>query len=82
MLEEEMLYFNKHLSEWIVNHSDNFVLIKGHDLIGFYNTFDEALAEGARRFGLVSFLVRQVTEKQNEVNIPALSLGILNAHFT
>jgi hypothetical protein len=74
MLENEMLYFNEHLSEWIVNRSDKFVLIKENDLIGFYNTFDEALAEGARRFGLVSFLVRQVTEKQNEINIPALSL--------
>ncbi len=82
MLTQEIKFYDEHLQEWLKTNSKKFVLIKESDLIGFYNTFDEALSEGARRFGLESFLVRQVIEKQEDINIPALSLGILNADTT
>ena len=36
------------------------VLIRGPQQHGFYPTRDEALLEGFRRFGRVSFLVKQV----------------------
>lgn len=56
------------------------MLVKDAELIGAFNTIDDALAEGARRFGLTPFLVRQVTAtKEKEIDIPALKLGILRA---
>ena len=80
MLEKERQYFSKHHSELLSRHLGKVVLLKDEELIGAVNTIEEALAEGARRFGLTPFLVREVTaSEENEVNIPALTLGLLRA---
>ncbi len=83
MLEKEIKFFNAHNSEWQKSERGKFALIKGDELVGFYNTYEDALAEGARRFKLESFLVRLVAaEKEKELNIPALTLGLLRADIT
>jgi hypothetical protein len=80
MLEKERQYFSDHHAELLSQYSGKFVVVKNEELIGAFNTAEEALAEGARRFGLESFLVRQITPAQEkEINIPALTLGILRA---
>ena len=80
MLEKERQVFSDKHSELISRYLGLFVVIKDEEIIGAVNTMDEVLAEGARRFGLQPFLVRQVTESINEtVDIPALTLGILRA---
>lgn len=80
MLELERKYFSDHRAELLARYPGKFVLIKGEEIVGTYNTIEEALAEGARRFGLDPFLVRQVTEAdEKEINIPALALGLLRA---
>jgi len=82
MLEQEINYYNQQLSQWLDHFTGRFVLIKGSELIGTFDTQADALAEGARRFGLQSFLVRRVEPTQPNVSIPALSLGILRANPT
>ncbi len=57
-----------------------FVVIKGQELAGNYETIQDALSEGAKRFGLDSFLVRRVDMQTETVSIPALTLGILSAN--
>jgi hypothetical protein len=80
MLEQERQYFSEHRAELLAQHVGRFVVIKENELIGSFNTIEEALAEGAKRFGLTPFLVRQVTAaEEKEINIPALTLGILRA---
>src|SRR5215210_6823001 len=58
-LEEEIAFYLQHLREW-KEHESKHVLIRGPEQFGFYPTRDEALLEGFRRFGRVSFLVKQV----------------------
>ncbi len=82
MLEQERQFYDEHLQEWLQKYHNRFVLVKGRELIGTFDTNEEALTEGARRFGLDSFLVRRVEEKQPLVDIPALALGILSANST
>jgi hypothetical protein len=82
MLEKERKYFETHRAEWLQQHAGKFVLVKGEELIGVFNTQQEALIEGARRFGMESFLVRQVEESEQLIYIPALTLGILRADST
>ena len=80
MLETERQFFSEHLAELLSQHGEKFVVVKDDELIGAFNTIEDALAEGARRFGLTPFLVRQVTATaEKEINIPALTLGILRA---
>ena len=62
--------------------SGRFVLRKDQELIGAFNTIQEALTEGTTRFGLNCFLVRQVGVPVKDVSMPALALGILRADPT
>ena len=80
MLEKERQYFSENHAELLSRHLGKIVLVKGGELIGAFNTIEEALAEGARRFGLTPFLVREVSAtEEKEINIPALTLGLLRA---
>ncbi len=79
MLKKERKYFEAHRAEWLKQNPGKFVLVKNEELVGIFNTQQEALIEGARRFGTESFLVRQVEESEQVVYIPALTLGILRA---
>ena len=81
MLEQERQFYSENLDKWLTQHAGKFVLVKGEELLGAYETYEDALAEGARRFGLQSFLVRRVGDVEQEVNIPALTLGLLHDPF-
>jgi len=78
-LAEERQFFSEHQAEWKVAHPGKFVLVKGKQLIGTFNRPEDAVAEGARLFGTESFLVRNVDQVEQDIYIPALALGILNA---
>lgn len=82
VLEKERKYFETNRKQWVALHPGKFVLVKGEELIGVFDKPEDALAEGARRFGLDSFLVRQVKEAEELIYIPALTLGILRADST
>jgi hypothetical protein len=78
-LQVERKYFEENRARWVRRYHGRFALVKGRELVGVFNTVEEALGEGARRYGLTPFLVRQVTEEQKRVSIPALALGLLRA---
>jgi len=80
MLDQEIRFYEENHEDWLARFPGKIVLVKGQELIGVFDTVDEALAEGARRFGLSSFLARRVEPSQQEVNIPALTLGLLRAN--
>jgi len=82
MLDKERKYFEAHRGEWLKQHLGKFALVKGEELLGVFDTQQKALIEGARRFGIDGFLVRQVEESEQVVYIPALTLGILRANST
>jgi hypothetical protein len=77
MLDKEREYYGAHLTEWQQSHPGKFVVVKDDQVLGFFDTLDEALSAGGARFGLSSFLVRRVGEQQETVDIPALTLGLL-----
>ena len=77
-LAEERKFFSEHQSEWKDAHAGKFVLVKGKELFGTFNRAEDAISEGARRFGKEPFLVRSV-DQEKDIYIPALALGILNA---
>jgi len=79
ILERERAFYNAHQAAWAALHPGRFVVVKGEELIGTYETMDLALAAGASRFGLDSFLVRKLGEVEQEIRVPALALGLLCA---
>ena len=79
MLDVERKYYDENLPSLLEHYRGRFVVIKDHTVLGPFNTIEDALGEGARLYGLESFLARQVTETPPVVSNPALDLGLLHA---
>jgi len=79
MLEEELKYYSQHRSEFLPKYEWKYLLIKGSDLLGAFDNAQDAYQEGLRRFGNVPFLIKQVLREERVEQIPALSLGLINA---
>lgn len=59
-LTDEYAVYESRVAEWVEGHLNDFVLIKGTEVVGFYTTYEEALSSGYERFGVAPFLVKQV----------------------
>lgn len=63
-LEREREIYEAHLEEWRQTHMGKFVLIKGDEVVGFFDSLDSAFNEGTARFKLDPFFVKQVTPRE------------------
>jgi hypothetical protein len=76
LLAEELAHFESIKSKLLASNKDQYALIKGHDLVGTFTTFEEAYKAGVEKFGNVPFLIKQVVEKELIHRIPALTFGL------
>jgi hypothetical protein len=58
-LEKEMITYGKKLPSLIAQQG-KFVLIQGDDVVGVYDSYEDALKFGYERFKLDPFLVKQI----------------------
>ena len=65
-LEQELETFRRELPNLLKEESNRgkFVLIHGNDVVGVWSTREEALPVGYNRFGVDTFLVKEVTEQE------------------
>ena len=63
-LEQEYKFFLSHLEEFSKTHLNEFVLIKGEQVAGFFNSYENALRDGLKRFGNVPFFIKEVQEEE------------------
>jgi len=82
MLEKELAFYEKNLENWLSLYPGKFVLAKGEELVGVYDTNEQALTAGASLFGLSSYLIRCVEKSKEDIKLPALTLGLLYANST
>ena len=68
-LETELETYKNHLGEWS-EFVGQYVLIKEEDIVGFYSTYSDAVKFGYERFGLESFLVKQIRVIQHVQFVP------------
>ena len=64
-LEKEIKTYESHLPA-LLTKSGKFVLIQEADIVGVYETYDDALTIGYERFGLDPFLVKRIQSDQRE----------------
>jgi hypothetical protein len=81
LLQKELDYYKAHGEELLQQHQGKFVLIKDQKLLGVFDTDLAAYQEGIAKLGNTIFLIKMVTKEEPVQQIPALTLGILNAHF-
>lgn len=76
-LEQELATYRAKLSE-LLPHEGKYVLIHGPDVIGTFATYEDALRQGYREFGLEPFMVKQV-QSTEQVLFVAQALAPLYA---
>jgi len=79
VLETEVAFYNSQKKDWLRHYEGKFALIKGTELLGTYTTWQEAFDDGVQKLGNVPFLIRQVQEKDDVVQFPALAVGAISA---
>jgi hypothetical protein len=69
-LAGDLATYRAHLSEMAKEHEGQYVLIRGGEIIGFFPDRSTAIREGYRRFGIVPFLVKEVTATERVIYLP------------
>jgi hypothetical protein len=59
-LDQEIATYQRHLPE-LLEQQGKFVLIKGNEVAGTFDSYQDALTAGYQRFKLGSFLVKQIS---------------------
>lgn len=78
-IETELRYFDAHQADLRRKYPSQYIVIKGEEFIRAFSTTEAAIAYVAGRYGLQSVLIRHVDRTQDEVSIPALTMGLLRA---
>ena len=63
-LEKEMATFDDHLPEFLMSSMGKFVLIKDTEVVGIYDSYQDAMTAGYKQFALVPFLVKKVAPSE------------------
>jgi len=79
-LKLEIATYEKHREKLEKDHFGKYALVHDDQLIGVFDSFQEAAEEGLRLFGQGPFLVRQIGGPDPELPV-ALMLGLVNAHL-
>jgi hypothetical protein len=58
-LERELTTYREKLPE-LVQHEGKYVLIHGEEVVDTFATYEDALKQGYKQFGLEPFLVKQI----------------------
>lgn len=77
-LEIERGVYLKNLDEWRRSHEGEFVLIKGSDVIGFFESLEEAFNKGTSLYQLEPFFVQRISPK-DRVNVSFYGARVLSA---
>jgi hypothetical protein len=75
-LAEELATFDAHRDELLGSAPNKFVLIKGSEILGTYETETDAINEGYRKLGNVPFLVKHIVESERPLNFVSGVIGI------
>ena len=82
-LQEESKFFQEHVDEWFKNEdrANKWALIKGRELIGVFDTLNEAVKAGFKRFGLEPWFTAEINPEANRLVTTGLMLQqCLNAN--
>ena len=80
MLETERKYLESNRDALLREYGGKFVIIKGEQVGGAFDTIEEAIQGAVAKYGLSNVLIRRPGDAQIDLSAPALTLGILNAN--
>jgi hypothetical protein len=64
-LSAETGLYETHKAEWLKSHRDQFVVVKGTEVLGFFTNFHEAYYTGVENYGInTDFLVKRIVPQE------------------
>lgn len=79
MLDKERAFFAGNRDKLLKEYGGKYLVIKGEQVGGAYESMEEALQGAALMYGLENVLIRKAQDAELEISVPALTLGITNA---
>jgi hypothetical protein len=79
MLETELKYLQTHREDLAKRYPGRFLVIKGEEVTGVYETREAALTGAVEKHGLTNVLIRRAEDSDELISIPALAFGLINA---
>lgn len=61
-LQQETEFFEAHREEWVRENPGKWAVVRGTELLGFFDDVGEGYSAGLERYGNVPFLVKRVTK--------------------
>jgi hypothetical protein len=80
MLETELAFYDSIKDELLRHHEGKYVLIIGNKNLGIFDNSEDAYKYGIELKGNVPMLIKRVEQNESVELIPAMALGIINAH--
>ena len=69
MFEKELIIYNQQKTALLAsNPTGGFVVIKGDEVLGVWQTRIDALKAGIEKYGNVVFLIKNITENDTTIN--------------
>jgi hypothetical protein len=81
MLETELKYLQTHKDDLAKLYPGRFLVIKGEEVSGVYETREAALTGAVEKHGLTNVLIRRAEDTDEIVSIPALAFGLIHANL-
>ena len=79
-LEIELAYYQAIEPTLLSHYEGKFVLIIGSEQLGVFDKSEDAYRQGIALRGNVPMLIKKVQEDETVEYIPAMVLGLINAH--
>jgi len=76
LLDTEWETYKHHREELLGQAEGKYVLIRGDEIVGIFNSKGDAIAQGYERFGNVPFLVKEIVKVETPQNFVSGLLGI------
>ena len=76
LLATELKTYAEKLETLLGTHEGKFVIIRGEQVLGTYDSQLDAIAGGYRQLGNVPFLVKQVVKIETPLNFVSNLLGV------
>ena len=80
-LETELRYFEAKKEELLRHHEGKYALVVGEELLGVFDSREEAYKFGIEKRGNVPMLIKQIIRDEPTETVPALTLGLFRAHL-
>lgn len=75
-LAQELETYEKERDQLIASAENEFVLIKGAEVIGTYSSRADAISEGYKRFGNTAFLTKRIVKVESPLNFVSNLLAV------